>query len=110
MNLFLTAPGDEPFLCDELKRTFVGAEAELLAPGLLRTEGALQTTAPLTLAFARQSLPNAEALSAASIREWSERLFSVATTQLPEGQPWRLHIAPHYGADGAGGSCSSSSR
>lgn len=103
MNVFLTEPGDEPFLCDELKRTFVGAEAELLAPDLLRTEVEMQTTAPLTLTFSRQLLPNAEAVSATSIREWSERLFSAVTKQLPEGQPWRLHIAPHYGTDGAGG-------
>lgn len=102
MHLFLTEPGDEPFLCDELRQTFVGAEAELLAPGLLRTDLDLHTTAPLTLAFARQMLPAAEAVNAASIREWSERLFSAVTTRLPEGQPWRLHLAPHYGGDGAG--------
>lgn len=103
MHLFLTEPGDEPFLCDELKQTFVGAGAELLAPGLLRTDLELQTTAPLTLAFARQLLPEAEAVSAVSIREWSERLFSAVTTRVPEGQPWRLHLAPHYGGEGAGG-------
>lgn len=102
MHLFLTEPGDEPFLCDELKRTFFGAEAELLASGLLRTDLVLQTTTPLTLAFARQLLPNAQAVSAVSIREWSERLFEAVASHLPEGQPWRLHIAPHYGAEGAG--------
>lgn len=102
MHVFLTEPGDEPFLCDELKRTFVGAEAELLAHGLLRTDQVLQSTTPLTLAFARQLLPDAEAVSAASIREWSERLFDAVATRLPEGRPWRLHLAPHYGTGGAG--------
>lgn len=102
MHLLLTEPGDEPFLCDELKRTFVGAEAELLAHGLLRTDAVLQSTTPPVLAFARQLLPNAEPVSAASIREWSERLFEAVASRLPEGQPWRLHLAAHYGGEGAG--------
>ena len=102
MHLFLTEPGDEPFLCDELKRTFVGAEAELIAPGLLRTDLVLQSTTSLTLAFARQLLPKAESVSAESIRAWSERLFESVASRLPEGQPWRLHLAPHYGTGGAG--------
>ncbi|MFM8469938.1 MAG: SAM-dependent methyltransferase [Limisphaerales bacterium] len=101
MHLFLTEPGDEPFLSDELKQTFVGAETELLAPGLLRSDVALHSAMEPVLAFTRQTLPEAHAVSAASIREWSERLFE-AVAQLPEGQPWRLHLAPHYGGEGAG--------
>lgn len=102
MHLFLTAPGDEPFLLDELKRASASAQHELLTPALVRSDLLLQAALPPTLAFARQSLPNTEAVSAASIREWSERLFTVVSTQVPEGQPWRLHISPHYGAAGAG--------
>lgn len=101
MHLFLTEPGDEPFLGDELKQTFVGAEMELLAPGLVRSAVALNSAAAPALAFARQTLPEAHAVSAASIREWSERLLE-AVSRLPEGQPWRLHLAPHYGGEGAG--------
>lgn len=101
MHLLLTEPGDEPLLTDELKRMFVGAETELVAPGLLRTEVAFQASTPPVLAFARQMLPDACGVGAVSIREWSERLFEV-TSRLPEGQPWRLHLAPHYGGEGAG--------
>jgi len=101
MHLFLTEPGDEPFLSDELKQTFVGAETELLAPALVRSSVDLQTATAAVLAFARQTLPEAHAVSAASIREWSEQLFE-AVGRLPEGQPWRLHLAPHYGGEGAG--------
>ncbi len=101
MHLLLTEPGDESLLTDELKRMFVGAETEIVAPGLLRTAVTLQASAPPVLAFARQTLPDAHAVSAASIREWGERLFEV-TSRLPEGQPWRLHLAPHYGGEGAG--------
>jgi 23S rRNA (cytidine2498-2'-O)-methyltransferase len=103
MHLFLTEPADEPILCDELKRTFVGAETELLAPGLLRTDVQLQSATPPVLAFARQLLPNAEPVNAVSIREWSERLFEAVASRLPESQPWRLHLAAHYGGEGAGG-------
>jgi len=102
MHIFLTEPGDEPLLSDELKRAFVGAEAELLAPGLLRTDVGMQSATPPVLAFARQLLPNAEPVSATSIREWSERLFEAVASRLPEGQPWRFHVAPHYGTGGAG--------
>ena len=103
MHLLLTEPGDEPFLLDELSRGFASASHELLAPSLVRTDLALQPEAPLTLAFSRQLLPAAEALSATSIREWSERLFDAVCARVVEGQPWRLHIAPHYGEGGTGG-------
>ena len=101
MQMLLTEVGDESLLTEELTRMFINADAEIVAPGMVRTGVRFQPGAPPVLAFARQTLPNAEALCAASIREWSERLFEV-TSRLPEGQPWRLHLAPHYGGDGAG--------
>ena len=54
MHLFLTAPCDEPFLLDELKRTFGSEQHELLAPALVRSDVILQPAAPPTQAFARQ--------------------------------------------------------
>lgn len=102
MHLILTEPGDEPILADELKRMFVGADTELLSAGLLRTDLALQCATPPVFAFARQVLPDAEPAGAVSIREWSERLFEAVVPRLPEGQPWRLHLAAHYGGAGAG--------
>ena len=102
MHLLLTEPGDEPILADELKRMFVGADTELLSAGLLRTDLALQCATPPVFAFARQVLPDAQPTSAVSIREWSERLFEAVVPRLPEGQPWRLHLAAHYGGAGAG--------
>ncbi len=102
MHIFLTEPGDGPFLLDELKRSFTSARHETLAPGLVQSDLLLQLTALPTLAFSRQLFPTAEAVSAASIREWSERLFDSGCGRVPEGQPWRLHVAPHYGSSGAG--------
>ncbi|MEN9573166.1 MAG: hypothetical protein RL514_1021 [Verrucomicrobiota bacterium] len=101
MHLILTEPGDEPFLLDELRRALPDAGRVALAAGLVQTDAELQPDALPTLAFARQLLPNAEALNAVSIREWSERLFDAIGARVPEGQPWRLHIAPHYGAANA---------
>ena len=98
MNLFLTEPGDEPFLLDELRRAFPDAGHQTLALGLVRTDAVLQPSAMPTMAFARQLLPLSEALNAVSIREWSERLFEAVVARVPEGQPWRLHVAPHYEA------------
>ncbi len=101
MNLFLTEPGDEPFLLDELRRALPDAGHGTLAAGLVQSDAVLQPNAVPTLAFARQLLPNAEAVTAVSIREWSERLFDAVVARVPEGQPWRLHIAPHYEAANA---------
>src|SRR5512138_787196 len=50
------------------------------------------------LAFARQLLPNARMLAAESVRAWAAQLFDVIISSLPEGQPWSLHLEPHYGA------------
>lgn len=102
MHLFLTEPGDESPLADELKRFFAGAETELLAPELVRSSVTLQSAPAPLLAFARQTLPYATPVSAVSIREWSERLFEATVARLPESQPWRLHLASHYGGEGAG--------
>lgn len=102
MHLLLTELGDEPFLLDELRRVSAGALHEMVAPGLVRSDLLLQPAVPPVFAFARQVLPDAVPLQAASIREWSERLFDTVSQRVPEGQPWRLHVAPHYGASGAG--------
>ncbi len=101
-HLLLTEPGDEPFLDAELCRAFPDAAHVMLATGLVQTDAVIQPAAVPTLAFVRQILPDAEAVSAVSIREWSERVFAAVITRVPEGQPWRLHLAPHYGAAGAG--------
>ena len=42
MNLFLTEPGDEPFLLDELRRAFPDAGHVTLAAGLVQSDAVLQ--------------------------------------------------------------------
>ncbi len=100
MHLFLTEPGDEVFLLDELRVVSSDAVNEVVASGLLRSD--LPLSALPVLAFARQVLPDALPLHAVSIREWSERLFEAVSQRVPEGQPWRLHLSPHFAASGAG--------
>lgn len=103
MQILLTEPGDEPFLIEELQRAFPGQKHLTLTGGLVQTELVFQPEAVSpVLAFSRQMLPDAEAVACASIRQWGERLFEAISARVPEGQPWRLHVAPHYGSGSAG--------
>ena len=103
MHLLLTEPGDEPFLLAEWRSGAAGGgRSEMLGGGLVRVEAELRRESWPVLAFARQLLPLAEPVAGASIRDWSERLFTAVSGRLVEGQPWRLHLATHYGERGAG--------
>ena len=99
MDLLLCDAGCERYLGDELARRGVAAGARCVAPGLVATE--LEGRTP-PLAFARQLLADARPLEAASIAAWSGALADAVAKALPEGGPWRLHVAPHYGGPGAG--------
>jgi 23S rRNA (cytidine2498-2'-O)-methyltransferase len=102
MHFLLSAEQSEPFLLEELRRGFPHATHAVRLPGFLASDLALQPEAPPTLVFARQFLPDAEERHAPSIAAWSECLFEAVLARLPEGQPWLLHIAPHYGSGRAG--------
>lgn len=101
MHYLLSAQASERFLLEELKRAFPDRTHRLVGPGLVASDFALEPGRAPVLAFARQCLPEAAELQAGSIRAWAERLWE-AVARLPEGQPWRLHIAPHYGTGPAG--------
>ena len=102
MHFLLSAEDSDRFLIEELHREDRQGRHEIDAPGLVVTELKLEAENRPILVFARQLLPDAEELGAASISAWSERLLAVAMARLPEDQPWRLHIASHY-ASGRGG-------
>ena len=102
MHLFLTEPDDPPLVLDELWRAAPRAKHQVLPGGWVRAALTLLPDAPPIIAFARQMLPHAAAVQCASIRDFSEQLFTRVAAQLPDGQPWRLHLAPHYGEPGAG--------
>ena len=54
------------------------------------------------IVFARQLLPDAVEREIPSISGWARSLLAMALERLPDGKPWRLHIAPHYGEGRAG--------
>ncbi len=56
----------------------------------------------LLLAFARQTLPDAVEIQAASINAWADRIIDAVVGVFPDDQPWRLHLWPQYGEGKAG--------
>jgi 23S rRNA (cytidine2498-2'-O)-methyltransferase len=102
MHLLLSAEDSESFLKDELLHEFPASSVDSPAPRVLRASFALESGTHPTLAFLRQFLPDAKEQHAASIGEWTRHLFSAISDCLPERQPWRLHLMPHYGDANAG--------
>jgi 23S rRNA (cytidine2498-2'-O)-methyltransferase len=97
MHAFLPAEGCTEFLTDELRRAQVhplpSSEAFVLTETLPE---------PPILAFARQTLPDAQPIQQASINGWADQLIEQMLTSLPEDQPWHLHLWPAYGEGRAG--------
>lgn len=97
MHWFLCAEDSERELRSELAQAFPGAEIRSPHAAFLETDFEASAGRRLPwLAFSRQFLPNARPVRAASVSAWARELFAAVST-LPEGQPWVLHIAPHYG-------------
>jgi 23S rRNA (cytidine2498-2'-O)-methyltransferase len=99
VHLFLAAPDTAPFLADELRRAAPEAvQREIEGLGIaadVELEG-------LLLAFARQTLPAAAEIHAASINAWADRIIDASAGIFPDDQPWRLHLWPQYGEGKAG--------
>lgn len=96
MHLFLTDPGFETHLEDELRPE---TTRDLAGHGLIH-EGTLEKHR--WLAFVRQTLPHAGETSAASINAWADAVLNGVIGVLPDDQPWRLHLWPAYGVGRAG--------
>lgn len=99
VHLFLADPDTAPFLADELRRAAPDAVQREIAGLGIAAEVEL---AGLLLAFARQTLPAATEVSAASINAWADRIIDTIVGVFPDDQPWRLHLWPHYGEGKAG--------
>ncbi len=99
MHLFLADPDTAPILADELRRAAPEAvQREIEGLGIaadVKLEG-------LLLAFARQALPAAVEIHAASINAWADRIIDAIAGVFPDDQPWRLHLWPQYGEGKAG--------
>lgn len=94
MHLVLAATDSKDELKQELALAFPKGSREL-EPGMFacetESEGGLPT---LPLVFARQVLPNAEEVTAPSIRAWASLLADAIIGVLPEHEPWSLHVYP----------------
>jgi hypothetical protein len=99
VHLFLADPDSTPFLADELRRSAPeSTQREIEGVGIVsnaKLDG-------LWLAFARQTLPDAIEVNAASINAWADRIIDAIVGHFPDDQPWRLHLWPQYGEGKAG--------
>ena len=103
MHVLLPAEDGLDPLRAELGRVFPDAHLESAAENLLLLKTRAPAPAPFpALFFARQLLPDARLVAAASIRSLADALFEALVPALPEGQPWRLHVDPNYGQGEAG--------
>lgn len=99
MHLFLADSDTAPFLADELRRAAPHAEQREIEGLGIAADVPLEG---LLLAFARQTLPAATEVKAASINAWADRLIDAIAGVFPDDQPWRLHLWPQYGEGKAG--------
>jgi len=91
--LALAAEDSRLDLRDELVR-LPGAQPDEVQPGLFEvTLGDAAADLP-HLAFARQALPYARQVQAASIKSWAALLADAVVGVLPDHQPWALHAFP----------------
>ena len=95
-HLFLTHEKFETPLIDEL----LPATAQCISPRMIVSDASLSHST--LLAFARQTLPNAQPISLVSINNWADRIIEDIFKELPDHQPWRLHVWPDYGQEHAG--------
>jgi len=102
MEILLTSPELERLLADELHRVYPGVSSAVIGPGVFTTQFPSSKVSLPPLVFARQWLPEARAVEIASIRSAAEVAASGIVGGLPDEQPWRLHVVPHYGSEGAG--------
>jgi hypothetical protein len=84
VSLFLADSDSLTFLADELRRSAPeAAQTEIEGLGIaaeVKLDG-------LWLAFARQSLPDAVEVSAASINAWADRIIDAVAGHFPDDQP-----------------------
>ena len=99
MHLFLADPDTETFLVDELRRAAPDATPHEIEGLGIAADVELEG---LRLAFSRQTLPHAVAVTAASINAWADRIIDAIAGVFPDDQPWRLHLWPQYGEGKAG--------
>jgi len=102
MHLFLSAPGMERFLSEELSRWSPDARQEAFGNGLL---GLKDVPEPFTgpVVFSWQCLPEAVSFPIPSIRSAAEVLVTELIGRLPDVASWRLQVVARYGTEESAG-------
>ncbi|MBW3600473.1 MAG: hypothetical protein KY475_24815, partial [Planctomycetes bacterium] len=131
MHLLLSAHGDDATLLDEIRGAIPDVEAsstdgvgslfrtrqvamghmlrpkktpDPFPPGLIALDGVpADKGAPSAFAFARQMLPDANALTASSVKAWAKQVCDAVLNSLSDDQPWRMHVFPFYGPSATAG-------
>jgi 23S rRNA (cytidine2498-2'-O)-methyltransferase len=94
VHLVLAAVDSKDALQQELGQVFPGSIREI-RPGLFACDLTLPAGAGLPfLAFARQFVPDAREVKAASIKGWASLLVESVAGVLPDHQTWSLHVVP----------------
>ncbi|HEV8245297.1 MAG TPA: hypothetical protein VGP93_06000, partial [Polyangiaceae bacterium] len=94
MHLVLAAVDSKDALQHELGQLSPGSIREI-KPGLFACELAFSAGARVPfLAFARQFVPDAREVKAASIRSWASLLVESVAGVLPDHKTWSLHVVP----------------
>lgn len=94
MHLVLAAADSRDALQQELQQSLPGSRQEI-RPGLFACDFAVPEGDRLPfLVFARQLLPDAKAVRAASIRTWATLLVDAVAGILPDEKTWSLHVVP----------------
>jgi len=102
MHLFLSAPGMERFLSEELARSSPDARQEAAGNGLLSIKDLPETFAG-PVVFSWQCLPEAVSFPIPSIRSAAEVLVKELIGRLPDAAPWRLQVVARYGTEESAG-------
>ena len=102
MQLILAAEECELFLLEELRRAHPAGGHERRDGRWIASDLPLQSGAAPSLVFARQLLVEPVEHTAPSVSAWSALLLEAILLQVPESQPWRMHVAPCYGSGTAG--------
>lgn len=99
MYVLFSATDSEAPLRTELAHAFPSSTIPPGVGGSFEIESEIAPGSRLPwLAFSRQLLPNARRVAAESIRGWAAQVTDALLSQLPEDQPWSLHVVPSYGA------------
>ena len=98
-HLLVADPECTSFLAEEVRRAAPSSKTrEVREVGVV----AEMTLAGEPVAFARQVLPEAREVRAASINAWADSIVQAVAGVLPDDRPWRLHLWPRYGEGRAG--------